>query len=66
MKYSADGENFVSEQNEAGTLTPYIVFDYTSEVQFSGEIDIPVTATIESPWQEPLNVDYQFIVQGIS
>ena len=66
VKYSADGETFVSEQNEAGTLTPYIVFDYTSEVQFSGEIDIPVTATIESPWQEPLNVDYQFIVQGIS
>lgn len=66
VKYSADGENFESEQNEAGTLTPYIVFDYTSEVQFSGEIDIPVTATIESPWQEPLNVEYCFIVQGIS
>ena len=66
VKYSADGETFVSEQNEAGTLTPYIVFDYSSEVQFSGEIDIPVTATIESPWQEPLNVEYCFIVQGIS
>ncbi len=66
VKYSEDGENFESEQNEAGTLTPYIVFDYSSEIQFYGEIDIPVTATIESPWQEPLNVEYCFIVQGIS
>ena len=64
VKYSADGVSFADEQNSEGSLMPYFVVDYTSEVQFMGEITIPVTITFESAWQ---NVSAQFtiVVKGL-
>ncbi len=64
VEYSADGVNFENAQNEAGTLTPYIVYDYTSEVQFNGTISIPVTVSLSSPWQETMTVEYTVTVKG--
>jgi hypothetical protein len=64
VKYSADGVSFADEQNSEGSLMPYFVVDYTSEIQFMGEITIPVTITFESAWQ---NVSAQFtiVVKGL-
>lgn len=64
IKYSADGEEFVDSQTLA-TQMPYIVFDYTSEVQFRGTVTLPVKVTIESPWQEPLEVSYDITIKGV-
>ena len=65
VKFSADGESFVDKQDEGGTLTPYLVYDYTSEVQFHGTVEIPVTITLESPWQEPMTFSYKIIITGV-
>ena len=64
VKFSADGEEFVDEQDEEGTLTPYIVFDYTSEVQFHGVVTIPVVVALENPWQETLKFVYDITIKG--
>ena len=64
LQFSADGETFVEKQNESGTLTPYVVFDYTSEVQFQGTITIPVVVYVESPWQEKLTFEYDVTIKG--
>ena len=64
VKFSADGEEFVDEQDEEGTLTPYIVFDYTSEVQFHGVVTIPVVVALENPWQETLKFKYNIVIKG--
>ena len=64
LQFSADGETFVAKQNEGGTLTPYVVYDYTSEVQFQGTITIPVVVYIESPWQEKLTFEYDVTIKG--
>ena len=65
VKYSADGEEFVDEQDEEETLTPYIVFDYTSEVQFRGTVTIPVVVKLENPWQEALLFTYDITIKGV-
>ena len=65
VKYSADGEEFVDEQDEEETLTPYIVFDYTSEVQFRGTVTIPVVVALENPWQETLKFVYDITIKGV-
>ena len=65
VKYSADGEEFVDEQDEEETLTPYIVFDYTSEVQFRGTVTIPVVVKLENPWQEALLFSYDITIKGV-
>ena len=44
--------------------TPYIVFDYTSEIEFHSQISIPVTVTLSSPWQETMTVEYSVTVKG--
>ena len=44
---------------------PYVVYDYTSEVQFHGVVEIPVTVTLENPWQEDLVFDYKIIIKGV-
>lgn len=44
---------------------PYVVYDYTSEVQFHGVVTIPVTVTLENPWQEDIVFDYNVIIKGI-
>jgi len=64
VQYSDDGVTFVDEQNAYGTLTPYIVFDYNSEIEFHGQISIPVTVTLSSPWQETMTVEYTVTVKG--
>lgn len=64
VKFSADGEEFVDEQDKEGTLTPYIVFDYTSEVQFHGVVTIPVVVALENPWQETLKFKYNIVIKG--
>ena len=64
VKYSADGVSFSDEQNSAGSLMPYFVVDYTSEIQFSGQMSIPVTITFESPWQD-VSAKCTIIVRGI-
>ena len=65
VKYSADGTEFVDEQDEEETLTPYIVFDYTSEVQFRGTVTIPVVVALENPWQETLKFVYDITIKGV-
>jgi hypothetical protein len=65
VKYSADGETFSDENDEGNTLTPYIVFDYTSEVQFRGTVTIPVVVALENPWQETLKFVYDITIKGV-
>ena len=43
---------------------PYVVYDYTSEVEFQGVITIPVTVTLENPWQKELEFTYNVIIKG--
>ena len=62
IQYSADGVNFVD--TKADGLIPYITYDYTSEVQFQGVIEIPVTVTLQNPWQEALNFEYSIFIKG--
>ena len=64
VKYSADGVSFSNEQNSAGSLMPYFVVDYTSEVEFMGEMSIPVTITFESPWQD-VSAKCTIVVRGV-
>ena len=64
VKYSADGVSFSNEQNSDGSLMPYFVVDYTSEVTFSGEASIPVTITFESPWQD-VSAKCTIVVRGL-
>ena len=65
VKYSADGVTFVDENDENETLTPYVVFDYTSEVQFRGTISIPVVVRLENPWQQEIKFAYDFTIKGV-
>ena len=65
VKFSADGKTFVDENDENETLTPYVVFDYTSEVQFRGTITIPVVVRLQNPWQQEIKFAYNFIIKGV-
>ena len=65
VKFSADGKTFVDENDENETLTPYIVFDYTSEVQFRGTIKIPVVVRLQNPWQQEIKFAYDFTIKGV-
>ena len=62
IKYSADGVTFVDEKAEG--LTPYVVYDYTSEVQFHGVITIPVVVVLDNPWQEQIKFVYDITIKG--
>ena len=53
---------YLDKQNEDESLIPYIVYDYTSEVQFQGVVTIPVSVKLETPWQETLTFDYDYTV----
>ena len=64
VKYSADGVSFSDAQDSDGSLMPYFVVDYTSEVEFHGEISVPVTITFESAWQD-VSADCTIVVRGI-
>ena len=43
---------------------PYVVYDYTSEVQFHGVITIPVVVKLENPWQEQIKFVYNVTIKG--
>ncbi len=43
---------------------PYFVFDYSSQIQFFGEISIPVTITFVSPWKD-VSAECTIVVRGI-
>ena len=62
--YDAATNAFVDEQNADETLVPYIVYDYTSEVQFQGVVTIPVAVRLENPWQETITFDYKINIKG--
>ena len=63
LQYTADGVTFVDEK--ADGLIPYIVYNYTSQVQFHGVITVPVTVVLENPWQEAITFEYNVIIKGI-
>ena len=44
---------------------PYVIYDYTSEVQFHGVITIPVVVALENPWQETIKFVYDVTIKGI-
>ena len=43
---------------------PYVVYDYTSEVQFHGVITIPVVVKLDNPWQEQIKFVYNVTIKG--
>ena len=44
---------------------PYVIYDYTSEVQFHGVLTIPVVVVLENPWQEDIRFVYDITIKGI-
>ena len=44
---------------------PYVIYDYTSEVQFHGVVTIPVVVVLENPWQEAIKFVYDITIKGI-
>ena len=62
--YDAATNTYLDKQNEDESLIPYIVYDYTSEVQFQGVVTIPVSVKLETPWQETLTFDYNINIKG--
>ena len=44
---------------------PYVIYDYTSEVQFHGVLTIPVVVALENPWQETIKFVYDITIKGI-
>ena len=44
---------------------PYMVYDYRSEVQFHGIVEIPVTVLLTNPWQEAIKFEYNVYIKGI-
>ena len=69
--YSNDGgESFVTEvpeqtSDDAAEYVPYVQYDYTSEVQFRGTVNIPVVVVLENPWQESIKFVYDFVIKGV-
>lgn len=59
--FPADLKRMVSIKNINGM--PTFCFDYTSEIMFSARIDIPVTFTLENPWQE-VSGQYTITIKG--
>lgn len=65
MQYSSDDINFVNSQNAAGTLMPYIVFNYPSETMIFGRIEVPVKLKLETPWTEAIECQYILYFLGL-
>lgn len=63
VRYSSDGVHFAYSQDSDGSLMPYFVVDYTSEVQFHGQVEIPVTITFKNPWQD-VSATCTIVVKG--
>ena len=43
---------------------PYVVYNYTSEVQFHGVITLPVVVKLDNPWQEQIKFVYNVTIKG--
>ena len=43
---------------------PYVVYNYTSEVQFQGVVTIPVTVSLVNPWQAQLDFTFNVVIKG--
>ena len=43
---------------------PYVVYNYTSEVQYQGVITIPVTVSLVNPWQAQLDFTFNVVIKG--
>ena len=44
---------------------PHLCYDYTSEVTFIGRIDIPITFTLDNPW-EVISGKYTVTIKGLT
>ena len=64
VKYSDDGVHFADSQSSDGSLMPYFWVNYSSSVEFHGQVEIPVTITFKSPWQD-VSATCTIIVKGI-
>ena len=60
----ADLKKLLTIEVENGT--PYVVYDYTSQVEFYGVVTMPVVVKLENPWQETLNFSYNIIIKGVN
>ena len=60
----ADLKKLLKIEVENGT--PYVVYDYTSQVEFYGVVTMPVVVKLENPWQETLNFSYNIIIKGVN
>ena len=65
IKYSADGVTFVDKEQATDKMVPYIYFDYTSEVEFRGEVVLNVLVKLQNPWQEELVFNYDIKIKGV-
>ena len=45
---------------------PYMVYDYRSEVEFHGVVEIPVTVLLTNPWQEAIKFEYSVFIKGVN
>jgi hypothetical protein len=45
---------------------PYMVYDYRSQVEFHGVVEIPVTVTLTNPWQEAIKFEYNVYIKGVN
>lgn len=68
LKYF-DGQQYIDAKDatpeQKKTLPPYIVFDYSSQIQFHGVVTVPISVVLENPWQEAIPFDYNLVIKGI-
>ncbi|MBR4826962.1 MAG: hypothetical protein IKZ91_03660 [Bacteroidales bacterium] len=60
--YSPDGYTFSMEPQEG--YYPYIQFDPSPNVEFSGSVVISAHVTLRNPWQPPLETDFDIIISS--
>lgn len=64
-----DGQQYIDAKDatpeQKKTLPPYIVFDYSSQIQFHGVIEVPISVVLNNPWQEAISFDYKLFIKGI-
>ena len=68
LKYF-DGQQYIDAKDatpeQKKTLPPYIVYDYSSQIQFHGVVTVPISVVLENPWQEAIPFDYNLVIKGI-
>ena len=63
--YNSSTGEYENQQNEKSTLKPYIVFDYTSEIQFRSSIEIPFTLKLDNPWDNDVSCTFTVTIKGV-